>query len=259
MLVTFVASTSVSYAEITTWEFRTGSSNYDVENSGYKFGNLLSIDSNNDGTPELTIQAWSDTGCGWNCGSDSELGRGYASTNGSGLLNYNLDSSSGSVTGEEHVIDNQDGDTDMMLFTFTESTALTGIDIGWFSNDSDVSIVAFNTLPTLQGNNWSNIASQSIYSASFSNLGTAPYTLVNEISNVVVEAKYWLIGAYSSIFGDSGNHDNRSDKFKIASITTETTKVIPPDPDVTEVAEPSTIAVFASFGLFLMWRRKKTL
>jgi hypothetical protein len=258
VLLAFIATTSISYAEVTIWEFRAGTANYEVEKSGYYFGNQLSIDSDNDGTPELTIQAWADTGCGWNCGIDSELGQGYASTNSSGLLNYNLDASNKELTGEEHVIDNKDGDVDMMLFTFAESTALTGIDIGWFNNDSDVSIAAFTTLPTLEGNNWSNIASQSIFSASFSNLGTAPYTLVNEISNVVVEAKYWLIGAYSSIFGDSGANDNHSDQFKIASITTQTSDVIPSDPDVTEVAEPSTIAIFASFGLFLMWRRKKT-
>jgi hypothetical protein len=255
VLFAFVASTSISYAETTTWNFNAGSAGYDVDNSGNVFGNQLSIDSDNDGTAELTIQAWANTGCGWGCGNDNDLGQGYATTNSYGLLNYNLDTQSGSLTGEQHVIDNGDGDTDMMLFSFLESTALTSIDIGWFDGDSDVSIAAFSSLPTLLGNTWSDIATQSIFSASFSNLGTGPYALANEVSGMVVEAQYWLIGAYSSIFGDSGANDNNTDAFKIASITTQTS--ITPPPDNTVVTEPSTIAMFASFGLFLMWRRKK--
>ena len=76
----------------------------------------------------------------------------------------------------------------------------------------------------------------------------------DEVAGAVVEAKYWLVGAYSSIFGDSGANDNNTDSFKLASITTQTPDPKPP----TEVAEPSTIAMFASFGLFLMWRRKRS-
>ena len=259
VLLAFSVTTSKSYAEITTWEFRQGAANYDVDNSANAFGNLLSIDSDNDGTPELTIEAWANTGCGWSCGNDDHVAQGFASTNDWGLLNYNLDSSSGSLKGENHVIDNAGGDVDMMFFSFSESTALSGIDIGWFSGDSDVSIAAFSTLPTLNGNTWNTIVGQSIFKASFSNLGNAPYSLTNEVAGAVVEAKYWLIGAYSSIFGDSGANDSNSDSFKLASITTtQTLKTPPKDPDLVEVAEPSTIAIFASFGLFLMWRRKKT-
>lgn len=261
VLLAFVASTSVSYADETTWNFREGSTGYDVNSTGAAFGNVLSIDSDNDGTAELTVEAWANTGCGWGCGDDNDLGQGYATTNSHGLLNYNLDAPSGrnALTGEEHVIDNGGGDTDMMLFSFLESTALTGIDIGWFSDDSDISIAAFSSLPTLLGNTWSDIATQSIFSASFSNLGTGFYGLTNEISDVTVEAQYWLIGAYSSIFGDSGAHDNHIDGIKIASITTETTvKPTPKPPTPVQVSEPSTIAMFASLGLFLMWRRKKS-
>jgi hypothetical protein len=257
VLLTFIASTSMSYAETTTWNFATGSGNYDVDNSGNAFGNELSIDSDDDGTAELTIQAWADTGCGWNCDPDDQVQQGFASTNSGGLLNYNLDTPTGTdpLTGEEHVIDNRD-DVDMMFFSFSESTALTGIDIGWYSGDTDISIAAFSSMPTLSGNTWVNIVGQSIFSASFSNLGSAPYSLANEVSGAVVEAKYWLIGAYSSVFGDSGANDNSSDKFKLASITTKITKTIPKPPS--EVSEPSTIAMLASIGLFLMWRRKKT-
>lgn len=256
VLVTLAASISLSHAAETTWVFETDSVDYDVDNTANAFGNQLSIDSDNDGTAELTVQAWADTGCGWACGSDSAVEQGFASTNSSGLLNYNLDTPNGtnSLTGEEHVIDNKDGDVDMMLFSFAESTALTGIDIGWFRNDSDVSIAAFGSLPSLSGNTWTDIVANSIFSASFSNLGTAPFALANEIAGEVVEAKYWLIGAYSSIFGDSGANDSNSDQFKIASITTEAS--VPPPP--TEVSEPSTIALFASFGLLVLWRRKKS-
>jgi hypothetical protein len=251
VLLAFVASTSFINAETTTWDFATGSAGYDVDNSGNNFGNQLSIDINNDGIAELTIEAWADTGCGWYCGNDDEVFQGYASTNSWGLLNYNLDASDGSLTGENHAIDNSGGDVDMMFFSFLESTALTGIELGW-ADDSDISIAAFSILPTLNGNTWSQIAAQSIFSASFNDIGTSPYSLANEISGVLVEAQYWLIGAYSAVFEDKHlTHEN--DAFKIASITTKKPEPKPP----TEVSEPSTFAVFASFGLFLIWRRKK--
>lgn len=257
VLLGFIASTSISNADETTWVFETDSAAYDVDNSGNNFGNQLSIDTDNDGNPELTIEAWADTGCGWNCGNDSQVGQGFADTNQDGLLNYNLDAPNNrSLTGEDHVIDNRD-DVDMLLFSFSESVALTGIDLGYFGHDSDISIAAFSTLPTLTGDTWSEIATQSIYSASFSNIGISPYTLVNEVSSVVVEAQYWLIGAYTSIFGDLGaDSDYKTDSFKIAAITTEAST--PTTGSATEVAEPSTIAMFASFGLFMMWRRKKS-
>jgi hypothetical protein len=255
-LLAFIASTSLINAETTTWNFVTGSAGYDVDNSGNNFGNQLSIDSDDDGSAELTIEAWASTGCGWSCGNDDEVFQGYASTNAWGLLNYNLDSSNSSLTGENHEIDNKGGDVDMMFFSFLESTALTGIELGW-ADDSDISIAAFSTLPTLNGSTWSEIAAQSIFSASFNDIGTSPYSLANEISGVLVEAQYWLIGAYSAVFEDK-NLSDENDAFKIASITTKTTKKPEPKPP-TEVAEPSTFAVLAGFGLFLIWRRKKAM
>jgi len=108
VLLAFVASTSISYAETTIWVFEDDSSNYDVDSSGNNFGNQLSIDTDNDGTAELTIEAWADTGCGWFCGADNEVFQGYASTNAYGLLNYNLDApNNSSLTGEDHTIDNR--------------------------------------------------------------------------------------------------------------------------------------------------------
>lgn len=261
MLFVFITSTSICYAESTTWNFAAGTPNYDVDNTGDAYGNTLSIDSDDDGTPELTIQAWADTGPGWAKGDDDEVFQGFASTSSYGLLNYNLDTDDDDLRGEYHAIDNKGRDTDMMFFTFTESVALTGIDIGWAGYDTDVSIVAFNTLPTLEGNTWSAIVDQSFFSASFSNLGLAPYALANvdAVSGAIIEAQYWLIGAYNSIFGDSGASDYYADSFKIATITTKPKDKDKPSPKPpTEVSEPSTIAMFASFGLFLMWRRRKS-
>jgi hypothetical protein len=255
VLLAFVASISISYADETVWVFETDKPNQ-VVSSGNNFGNELTIDTDGDGVDDLSIEAWASTGCGWSCGQDDEVFQGYAATNAWGLLNYNLDTPDGTLTGENHVIDNGNGDVDMMFFSFLESTALTGIDLGW-AQDSDISIAAFGTLPTLQGNTWSQIAAQSIFSASFNDIGTSPYSLANKISGVVVEAQYWLIGAYTSTFGNI-HVSSQNDAFKIASITTETTKKPEPKPP-TEVAEPSTFAVFASFGLFLMWRRKKSM
>lgn len=235
-----------TFATETTWDFTgalASSENNDSQwGSGRTYGNELSF---NGGA--LKVNAWADTKDNDN---PDTIRNAAAARNSSGLLSYNRDDGNGS--NNQHAIENSGGDTDMLLFSFDELVTITNINIGWFNNDTDISIAAFNSVPTLNEQTWAQVAGDAFYTASFSNIGGGVSSLSSPTAHqgVVNEAKYWLIGAYNSSFG----HVNSSldDFIKIAGITTKTT---PTTDNV--VAEPGTLAFFASFGAFMMWRRRK--
>lgn len=233
-----------TFATETTWDFTgslASSENNDSKwGSGRTYGNELSF---NGGA--LKVNAWADTN---EISGDDTIEVAAAARNSSGLLNYNQNYNQGN---DEHFVDNR-SDTDMLLFTFDELVTITDINIGYYENDTDISIAAFNSVPTLNEQTWAQVAGDAFYTASFSNIGGGVSSLSSPTAHqgVVNEAKYWLIGAYNSSFG----HVNSSldDFIKIAGITTKTT---PTTDNV--VAEPGTLAFFASFGAFMMWRRRK--
>ena len=236
MLFALIALTSATscFAADTTWDFTTSSSSSSY-GSGNVDGNVLTF---NEGGEDLTVTAWADTD-----GSDVETAT--AAHNAWGLLNYNQ------YSGDGHYVDNG-RDTDMLLLSFDSSVSLSSIQLGYFRNDSDISIAAFSSAPVLAGNTWSEVASNAFFSTSYANIGTSVFAMNNLIGGAVVEAQYWLIGAYNSVFG--GLSDSNMDKLKIAALTTSP-KTPSPKPPI-DVAEPSTFAMFASFGLFVLWRRK---
>jgi hypothetical protein len=237
-----------SWATSTTWAFNTDSSDYDIDAYDTEFGNQLTIDTDDDGNPELNISAWSDTGCGWYCGDDRDIFNAFASTDSQGLLNYNRDNPNAIVDGEYAKIDSFSGDFDMMLFSFSDSVSLTGISLASIGYDSDVSIAAFSSLPTLTSSTWSSVATAALFSTSFANFNNGINDITNlSDSNNVVEAQYWLIGAYNAVFTDAGPYVGMgNDAFKLASITTEPSAV----------SEPAIMLIFAS-GLMLIWLRRK--
>ncbi|MBU3017582.1 PEP-CTERM sorting domain-containing protein [Paraglaciecola agarilytica] len=225
--------------DTTSWSFTThgtqvGSGNYD--------GNELNFSSADN---DLTITAWADTK---DANNPDTIETATAAHNSHGLLNYNRDEYS-----NEHYVDNYGDETDMLLFTFDDLVSITGINIGYFKTDSDISIAAFDSLPTLQGETWDTVASNADFKTSFSNLKKGLNTLSSS-SNF--ESKYWLIGAYNGAFGSPGWSSN-NDYLKIAGITTVAGSNPDPKPP-TDVAEPSSLAVLASFGLFAAWRRRKS-
>ena len=243
--VALVASLmTFSFASLATgttdWDFRTSGGNSYGSGSGTdSYGNTLSF---NSADTDLTITAWADT---LEQNDPDTIQTATAAHNSYGLLNYNRNN-------DGHYVDNRD-DTDMLLFTFDDLVSITGVNIGYYSNDSDISIAAFDTLPTLQGQTWATVASAASYSASFSNLSRNWNSLASATAGI--DSKYWVIGAYNGAFGSPG-WSTGNDNLRIAGIST--IAGASPKPPTSDVAEPSSLAILASFGLFAVWRRRKS-
>jgi len=245
LMMVFV--TSSSFASETVWDFTTSNSATTSFGSGSgtsSYGNSLTFNQNGN---SVNVTAWADTN-EVSSGSD-KIESATAANNYWGLLNYNRNS------GDEHYVDNN-GDFEMLLLDFGDAVSLTSIDLGSYSNDSDVSIGAFTSMPTLNGSTWSSVASSAFFTTSFSNIGNAAYAINNLKNNIVVEARYWLIGAYNTAFGGNTGWTGAKDYIKIAGITTKNALSPKPD-DSTAVPEPSSLAIFACFGMALLWRRRQ--
>ncbi len=163
-------------------------------------------------------------------------------------------------TNPEHAIDNQER-YDMVLLTFTAGKVkLTDVKLGWFANDSDISVLAYSgsgdptangqllnktydTLRTSAGGGWTVIGN-------YSNLGTT----TRAINADGVFSSYWLIGAFNPLAtglttateanGTTVTPDAMLyDYVKLASVTGEVS------PTTRSVPEPGSMALF---GLALM-------
>lgn len=241
----------------TVWDFTWGSTDYtstsgDVSDcwSGCYYGNTFELTS---GTSELDITAWSDTG------HSSTVENANVSHNDGGLLNYNRNWVQNS-TGDWHLDDDHTVDNalqrDMLLLTFEEAVRLTSLKIGWYKTDSDITIAAFDSLPTLTGNTWSSIASAASYVASYSNFVVGSFATINEAA---YEAQYWLVGSYNKFLSNKG-WTSSNDYIKIAGLTTHVSDKETSNADsgtpTTQANAPSTFAILG-LALSVLWLRRR--
>ena len=206
----------------TTWTFD-GSN---MTSTGWHYGNTITKTVNGS---TVTINSFSDSyrGAG-----------GYVYNAATGIYSGGL-----GITGhyyDQHTIDNYSG-TDMLLFDFGSAVSLAGVDIGYVRDgyNSDVSIAAFDTLTGLDRTSWGAVLDTAIFKTSFADVENNP------ITTIATEARYWLIGAYNSVFG--GDSESGYDKFKILALQTN---------DPVDVPAPAT-ALLMVFGLGLVGLRRR--
>ena len=232
------ASQAVATTTVSTFDF-TSSSNFSSTPGGY--GNTYEI---SQGTLDLDIKAFADTG------NNGTVQDAKVSSNGSGLLVYNRHEGS-----DQHTVDNY-SNRDMLFFDFNKSVALTKLNIGWSSNDSDMVVVGFNTLPTYNSSStWGSLASAITAGthAVFKIIHNGPTVGWNSFNTGGFESKYWLVGAYNKFFA-SGPYEGAYDAVKIAGIMTshESSTTTPP----VEANAPASLGLMAA-ALVFMWNRRR--
>jgi len=129
----------------------------------------------------------------------------------------------------QHAVDNSSGDYDALLFSFNKVVDLSGLGIGWYSGDADVSLLAYTGAAPFSGgltgfgSSWSALlgAGWSVV-GNYNRNGTGNFS----VNAADTQSQYWLVGAYNNDFG--GSLSTKNDYFKLNSISFEAVKV--PEP-----------------------------
>lgn len=153
-------------------------------------------------------------------------------------------------------------DYDFFLFSFSEEVTLTNINFGWAPTESgsqEVSVAAlgttgFNAL-TGQQSTWSNIIADAV-SSSFSLTHIGNNQHITQL-NFTETARYWLVGAYNTVFGTVEGGSTFNDQFKVSGINFTKSSALDPDEDSTPVSAPGTLAIMClSLFIFALKRKK---
>jgi uncharacterized protein (TIGR03382 family) len=192
--------------------------------------------------PNATVHGYSDTGTGGALQSADAYQYG---TNGIGVVNNNGESP---YSYPDHSMDNHIN-TDSLLFSFDQAVQLTGVELGWTYNDSDITVLAYTGMgapPSLTGGGYNALTSNGWQLVgNYNNIGTAPTTINS--GNVV--SSYWLVGAANSTFGGTAG---LSDYVKLCSLAGVVPQG-PPPPNT--VPAPATLTL-VGLGLGLLVRRR---
>jgi hypothetical protein len=197
------------------------------------------------------LSAWGSSGLGViNRDAYTVLNNGSATDGGS------VDNTEGGPN--EHAMDNNER-YDAILFSFSSAVTLTGVKIGWWATDSDISVLAYT--PTGSGDctpsaisgtgtsacKWGSLTGWSSV-GNYSNLATNANTPVNGGANPY-SSNYWIIAAYIPAYG--GGFSSGNDYLKLVSIYGDVGK--PPG----QVPEPSSALLVGVAALGLWGARRR--
>lgn len=135
-----------------------------------------------------------------------------------------------------HAIDNNGTYTEGVLLSFSSSTILTGIDLGWLSGDADISVFRYvgTVAPALNGTGASLASMNSAgwqLVGNYANLtqdNTTPYNynLINGATNAAAPtagagslgSSWWLVTAYNTAYGSGTGLTQGDDFFKLLAV-----------------------------------------
>lgn len=127
-----------------------------------------------------------------------------------------------------HAVDNSGGDYDALLFSFDKVVDLSGLGIGWHSNDADVSLLAYTGATPFAGNlngfgsNWADLLANGwSVVGNYNRNGNGAFA----VNATNIESQHWLVGAYNTAFGTGNGLTKKNDYFKLKSITFEAVEV----------------------------------
>jgi hypothetical protein len=247
---------------------------------GAMVGNGCALNSALDGT--LTVSAWSNTQGGTVETRAYLTAQGVPTNTNTGIANPNFNTSTngkfetaqlmgydgsgfgiknrgvdGRDTNEgsspEHAVDNN-GFTDGLLLSFSESTTLRSLTVGWSQTDADLSVLAYTGAgaPVMTGKSVSDLLSSGW--SLVSNLTDVSGTIGFNAGalGVAKSSSYWFVSAYNQGFG--GGYTNSNDHFKLSAFSGERT----PSNDQ-QVSEPGALAL-AGVALLGLWgaRRRRS-
>ncbi len=230
---------------LSTWTFSTGACNQ----SGSSYGNSWSCGS---GSSQVTATAWSTATNTGGTGNYRDARLDIHSGSGFGVVNR--EQNNGDARSPEHAMDNERG-SDLIALSFAQSVSLSSLSIGWYSGDSDLSILAYTgagTPPSLSGKSASSLLSAGSGWTLIGNYAnTAPSENINAAN---ISSSWWLISAYNSAFGSgSGSIGMGNDYVKLLSVAGSPYQPPPPPPGV---PEPGTLAL-AGVALLGAWRMRR--
>lgn len=152
------------------------------------------------------------------------------------------------ATDPQHSMDN-DGTQDLLLFKFDSSIALQQFQLGWYSTDSDVSVLAYtgtgNAVTALTGSSETNLLSSGwTLVGHFADNMTNVITFNNGVD--AISSSYWIVSAFSRFGQATPTWTDANDYVKLKMVAGNFTCVNSNDPGCTpppSTPEPMSLAL----------------
>lgn len=248
-------------------------SSYELVLKKYSQSALLSHSGVSVNDINVSLSGWSDTGDSLDPESKDMIvksanaykvvdnngyyyGYGVLNQDGEGSTSPNHSADNYFYNGKDNADGRKYADFDFILFSFDEKVTLDEVGFGWVNkhgDDQQVSIAGINDnqLSSLKSQNstWTDIINGAV-SNSF-NITKKNGSYQSSGFGFTEGAKYWLVGAYNTVFGTVNGASMYNDGLKITSINF--TKALNEN---TEVSEPGALALM-SLGLGLVLYRRK--